>query len=138
VTTRSPFGVDFSTFRGSAPGLDPTFTEMLGDRGVVERVLRRWLTPRSSLPDLPNEGRDVRTYLQMRMSATNRARAKRELEAEARLEEGVASCTVTVEPVGGGLKFTGAIRLQSGRTYRTVVTATDLATTIDEISDLAA
>lgn len=137
MTTASPFGVDISTFRGGVPGLDPTFTPITGGRVVVEAVLRRWLTPRGSLDDLPEDGCDCRKFIQMRMSATNRARAKRELEAEARKEDGVAICTVTVEPLeGGGLRITGSIKTRTGQTFRTVISATALTTTIDEISDL--
>jgi hypothetical protein len=140
VTTASPFGVDISTFRGGVPGLDPTFSPITGGRVVVEAVLRRWLTPRGSLDDIPEDGCDVRKFLQMRMTAVSRARAKRELEVEAQKEDGVASCTVLVEATGTGtsvgLRFTGTIKTRTGSTFRTVISATALATTVDEISDL--
>lgn len=137
---RSPFGVEFSTFRGGVPGLDPSFTEISGEQLVVERVLRRWLTPHNSIPDLPNAGRDVRSYLQMRASATGRARAKRELEAEARQDPGVATCVVTVERIGtgpsAGLRFIGAITTKRGKSFRAVIEATELRTRVEEISEL--
>ena len=138
MTTRSPFGTEFSTFRGGVAGLDPTFTEISGEILVVECVLRRWITPKGSIPDLPNDGEDVRSYLQMRNSATNRARCKRNLEAEARKEDGVAQCEVTVEPKGDGLRVVGSIKTKSGKAFRAVIDANlnDLKTSVSALSEI--
>lgn len=136
MTTRSPFGTEFSTFVGGVPDLDPTFTERDDEVLVVERVARRWLTPRNSLPDLAGKGRDVRAYVQMRMLATQRARARAELRAEALDEEGVLDCDVTVEPAGDALRVVGVVRVRSGRRYRLTIQATTLRATLPEILPL--
>lgn len=138
MTTRSPFGTEFSTFRGGVPGLDPTFTEISGEILVVECVLRRWVTPKGSIPDLPNDGEDVRSYLQMRNSATSRARCKRNLEAEARKEDGVKQCDVTVEPNDEGLRIVGTIKTKTGKAFRAVIDANqnDLAASVSALNGI--
>ena len=139
MTSRSPFGTEFSTFVGGVPDLDPTFTERGDEIMIVERVARRWQTPRNSLPDLPGQGRDVRQYVQMRMLATQRARARAELRAEALNEEGVLDCEVTVEPTSAGaLLVTGVVKVRTGRRYRMTISATELVSTLNDILPLAA
>lgn len=124
-------GSDLSSFVGGAADLDPTFTPLDGDRNALENVGRRWLTPRGTLPgDADGDfGTDVRSWIQSRQSGTSRVRLKLALEAEARKEERIRSCTVTVTPVRDGLTIVGAAALDNGKTFELTLGVTAYATT---------
>jgi len=129
MTTRSPFGAEFATFKvGQAPDLDPTFRIISGEQVVVQAVLRSWLTPRDSAVD--GEGRDLRSYAQMRTSATNRARCKAQLKAQAERDERVQRADVRVENIGNVLRITGRITPLQGKDFRLVLDASELSATL--------
>ena len=127
----SRVGLDISSFVGGVPDLDPTFTPLDGDRNALENVARRWLTPRGSLPgdDDGDFGTDVRSWIQARQSGPSRARLKLALEAEARKEERIRSCTVTVSPVRDGLSIVGTVTLDNSSTFTLTLSVSAYATT---------
>lgn len=131
MTNRSPFGVDFSSFVGGLPDLDPTFSLVEGDRNPLECVARRWLTPHGTLEGTTDDdaefGCDVRQWLQQRGSATARARMKLALEAEARKEQRVRSCVVTITQTATGLKIVGTVETDRRAQYALTVSVTQFA-----------
>ena len=107
--------------------LDPTFTPQEGERNALENVARRWLTPHGTLPGDDDFGRDVRQWLQARTSSVTRARIKAALEQEARKEERVRKCTVTVTATTTGLSIVGVVEVDMARTFRLTLNVTEFA-----------
>ena len=86
------FGSDVSVF----PELDPAFAPMTDARVIGEALLKRFTTPRGSLPFHPSYGEDVRAWLNEGLTSADLHRLKSALEAQAEQEERIASCDVTL------------------------------------------
>ncbi len=122
MTSRSPFGSDFVTFRpGQEPDIDPTFTPVEGEPAIVQAVLRSWADY-------------LRELAHVRMSATARERGKRRLIALAESDERVARAEVQVEIGGIGLRITGRIHPRIGKPFNLVVGASELTVRLDKHS----
>jgi hypothetical protein len=135
MTTRSPFGTEFATFKlGQAPDLDPTFAALSGQETVLQAVLRSWFTPPNTA--VRGEGEDIRSYCQMRTSATNRARCRDRLIRQAQRDERVARAEVAVEPTTNGLRIIGRIFPRAGKAFRLVVSATELTARLEALSPI--
>jgi phage baseplate assembly protein W len=127
MTTASPFGLDVSTFRGGAPGLDPTFELQDGPINVVEVVARRFLTPNGTLEGDPDFGHDIRQYIQARQNAITRARARAALRSEAMKEQRVRECAVEITYVGNVMKVTAIVTVDAGGVFSLTISASELA-----------
>lgn len=131
MTARAPYGTTFATFRaGQQPDLDPSFRPISGEQAAVQGVLQSWFTPPNTAT---RGGRDIRSYAQMRTSATNRAMCRAQLKAQAERDERVRSAEVVVEPTAAGIRITGRITLRTGSTFRIVTSATEAAANIETI-----
>lgn len=132
MTARSPYGSEFATFKpGQEPDLDPTFTELSGVDTVVHAVLRSWLTPFNTA--VSGQGEDLRSYAQVRSSATSRARCRRRLIAAAERDERVARCEVRVDPTETGIRVTGTVHPKVGKPFQLVVAATQLTARLEQV-----
>ncbi len=137
MTTRSPFGVEFATFKaGQEPDLDPSFRQIAGEPTIVQAVLRSWLTPFDTAAE--GEGRDLRSFAQMRLSSTNRALCRRQLKAQAERDERVKSCDVKADPFGDALRIRARITPREGKPFELVVDATELTAKLVSFQLLAA
>lgn len=131
TTRRSPYGSEFATFKvGQEPDLDPTFAELTGVDTVVQAVLRSWFTPFNTA--VPGDGEDIRSYAQMRTSATSRARCRRRLIAAAERDERVTRCEVEVEPTDKGIRVRGRVHPKVGKPFQLVVAATELTARLEQ------
>lgn len=135
MTTRSPHGIEFATFRpGQEPDMDPTFTPLAGEPTILQAVMRSWTTPFNTV--VPGEGEDVRSYAQMRTSATARERCRRRLITAAERDERVSRAEVRVEPTTNGIRILGVIHPKTGKPFRLVVSSTELTTRLDSVSPI--
>lgn len=98
-----PDNVDFSTFRAEdgTPDLDPNWIPISGSRSVVERVARRWLTPKGEMDD-EDYGYPILRYYNANMLPVEKAALKAGLRVEALKVEGVDDCKVSLTSQGDG------------------------------------
>lgn len=108
------YGSDVSTFAGpgGTPDIDPLLPPITGPRVVLERVARRLITPRGSMPEAPLYGYAIQDQLARRMRPVDRERMKNDIVQEAEKEPGVKSATVAeLSKVGAG-KFRMRLSIQ--------------------------
>ena len=111
------YGSDISTWLGSVPDLDPTFSTISGARVVVESVARRWVTLNGGglFYDV-SYGNDTRLLLNSRMDASQYPGIAMQLEAEALKDERVRAIAVVLSfnPTAQLLSIRGTITLATG------------------------
>lgn len=87
--------VDFGSDLSGVTDIDPTGRSVTGNMLVAEAVARRWSTPAGALIGDPNYGYDLNEKINEDMSDRDIAAMNAELEAQALLDERVATCTVS-------------------------------------------
>lgn len=102
------FGTDVSTF----PDLD--FIPISGQAAVGEAVARRLMTPRGSLPFLPNYGTDIRNRLNDTITPEQLASLRSSIEAEAEKDERVERAEATVTYLDASHTLLIALKLTTG------------------------
>lgn len=102
------YGTDISTFP-----FDMSFTIISGPRVIAEHVARWWLDRR---------GGDLMSYLNAPIKDSTLSIIKGKLEASALLEEGVVSCSVSVDSDGRSIVSRGVITLADGVKLSLVLT----------------
>lgn len=86
-----------------------------GNRVVAEAIARRWSTPRGGLVDDPNYGFDLTDYISDDVTQTDLGRIAALAGAEAKKDERVLSCAVTITlDLAGKLTVTGNVRTATG------------------------
>lgn len=106
------YGSDVSTF----PDLDAGFSAMTGRRVVAERIARRFTTPRGSLSWAPNDGVDVRAWLNESVTRARLSEWSRALEQEAEKDEAVLSASVSLayDQAAMAIKISATLDLADG------------------------
>ena len=92
------YGVDVSCLVdvGDGQGLDPLFRLQSGPVVVAEAVIRRWVSAPGDLEQDPDSGANLLDYVNDDLDFSSAAQLSKILENEARRDERVAVCTVTV------------------------------------------
>lgn len=112
MTMATDYGTDVSTF----PDLDPSFTLISGPRVVIEAIARRLVTPRGTMPGRPNDGIDVRQWLNDSVDAGTLARMHGAIESEIAKDERVqrAAVSLAFDAASRTLRITINVRLDDG------------------------
>jgi len=124
------YGSDVSTF----PDLDPSFANISGTRVLGEAIARRLMTARGSLPDQPNYGTDVRTYLceGFNLNGSTLTQMKNAIERECLQDERIASADAGMyfNPQTGVLNVTLVLGPAQGPNFQLVISVTAVTVTL--------
>ena len=86
-----------------------------GNRSVSEAIARRWQTPRGGLIDDPNYGYDLSDFVNDDLKLSDLGRIANLAGAEARKDERVLTCAVTIELTAAGeLRVTANVKTATG------------------------
>jgi len=103
-------------------GLDCSGHEETDPRLVcAERIARGWLSERGSIWWTPARGLGLLLLQNADLSAGELARIEVDARADARMEDGVTGARVSASLVGGMLRLTGAITMNSGLSFALTV-----------------
>lgn len=124
---------DLGTSIAGVTSIGPRFNFASGNLCLAYSLARRLITPRASLPWAPNDGTDMRDFLNKGDTASNRFAAARAAHDECLKDERVQDVTVTAKFLAAGqqLQLTIAVLTANGP-FTLVVTLNQLT-----ISDLA-
>jgi hypothetical protein len=90
---------DFGTDLWCIDDFDPRMPDVTGRTVAIQRMVRRLFTPRGSTPDCPNDGIDVRDFLNLGSSLTA-AQIQGIIAGELQKEDACLSALVTVTFAG--------------------------------------
>lgn len=88
------YGTDLATHYTDPPDL--SWRVITGARALAESIVRRWLTPRGTLPTNADCGVDLRAALNGAITQTALYRIAEALQAEAEADDRVSTCAVTL------------------------------------------
>lgn len=103
------FGSDLSC----TTDLDERMVELAGtDRLVLaQATLRRFITPRGSIPDAPNDGLDLMAWVSLGTTSTDIRALAGQMRAEATKDDRIAEASVTVSPSANGSQLSTSVRV---------------------------
>lgn len=103
-------------------------------RVVAEAIARRWQTPRGGLIDDPNYGFDLSDFVNDDIDPRVQSQIAFNASQEAKKDERVLSCDVTVTPFPGGvLIVTGSVTTEDGP-FTLVVSVSDVTITLLQVT----
>lgn len=111
-TRREPFG--YGTDLRCASDLTRTHdtVDPFSPVAIAEALARRLETPRGSVPDAPDDGLDLRAYLNQGTAATEIRTLADRIRTECRKDDRVAALRVVVSPSPNGSELDVALRVQ--------------------------
>lgn len=126
------YGTDLSTFSSVGVGLDPTFEIISGPRAPLERVARRYMTPKGFFEDYPDYGYDLRANMGRKLAPIVRQRISYEMKIEGEREETVRLIKIDnwTDMGGGRWKIPVGVELVKSGTFRLVLAASKVTVEI--------
>lgn len=129
------FGSDLSCDTDLAEGM----LELAGDNRLVvaQSALRRYITPRGSIPDAPNDGLDLMAWVSRGTIADDIRALQGQMASEATKDDRVAVASAVATPSADGSRLSASVRLVPSdpkiAPFEMVVSVTSASALIEEI-----
>jgi hypothetical protein len=121
--------INFGTCWGCLNDVTQPAVMVSGNLVVAQAIFRRWTTPRGRLIDDPNYGYDLTQFLSSGLTQGQLAVIASNAQAEAKKDERVVRCPVSITLIGGVFAVSGNVFTASGP-FQLVVSVSGVTPTL--------